>query len=94
MKLFWAMVLSLVLSGAGASGAAWACKGMGDNTHVGVITQVSAEEGRLTITDAETRGPIEFSAASAMLTPLNVGDRVVVSYETRDGKLIATTVTL
>lgn len=69
--------------------SSWACTAAGKNKHVGVITQVNAADRQFTIEDAETGEPMAFVTEPKLLGPLNIGDRVVVSYEEKDGTMIA-----
>jgi hypothetical protein len=71
------------------SGPAWACKGAGPNTHVGVITQLNAKDLQFTITDAETGEPMKFIADSKQLAALSMGDQIAVSYEDHNGTMVA-----
>lgn len=83
---------ALVLAASMMAASAFACSVMGPGHHVGKqVTQVDREHGSFTIIDAETNGPIEFSAAQEVLNQLNEGPGpVLVTYEEHDGKLIAT----
>jgi hypothetical protein len=71
------------------AGPAWACKGAGPNTHVGVITQLNAKDRQFTITDAESGKPMKFIADSKQMAALNMGDQIAVTYEDHNGTMVA-----
>ena len=70
--------------------AAWACKAAGPDTHVGMLQSVDAQAKSFTIIDAETRGPITFSADEAILNSLkDVKGMIGVLHEKAGGGLRA-----
>lgn len=72
------------------STTAWACKAAGPDTHVGMLQSVDAQAKSFTIIDAETRGPITFSADEAILNKLQgVNGRIGVLHEKVGGVLRA-----
>ncbi len=90
MKRWLAVVMGgLVVVSVAAVETAVACTAAGKDTHVGVVTQVNAAGRQLTIKDAETGSAISFVSESALIAPLKIGDQIVISYEAKDGKLVA-----
>ena len=71
---------------------AFACSMAGPGKHVGKqVTAVDAEAGTFTIVDAQSNGPIQFSANKALLDKVGEGPGpVLVSFEDHDGELVAT----
>lgn len=77
------------LLAAGSTGA-WACKAAGPDTHIGMLQSVDAQAKSFTIIDAETRGPITFSADEAILNSLqDVKGMIGVLHEKVGGVLRA-----
>ena len=90
MRMLMVVIVGLSLHlGVVSIETAEACTSAGKNTHVGVVTHVNAEEEQFTITDAETNGPMVFSSTPELLSPLNIGDRIVISYTENDGVMVA-----
>lgn len=86
-QLVAAIVGAFLVAG---STAAWACKAAGPDTHVGMLQSVDAEAKSFTIIDAETRGPITFSADEAILNNLkDIKGMIAVLHERVDGVLRA-----
>ena len=82
-----AIVGAILVAG---STTAWACKAAGPDTHVGMLQSVDAQAKSFTIIDAETRGPITFSADEAILSNLkDVKGLIAVLHERVDGVLRA-----
>ena len=82
-----ALVGALLAAG---STAVWACKAAGPDTHVGVLQSVDAQAKSFTIIDAETRGPITFSADEAILNNLkDVKGMIAVLHQKTGGVLRA-----
>ncbi|NIO40958.1 MAG: hypothetical protein GTO41_12725 [Burkholderiales bacterium] len=76
------------------SAGAWACKAAGPDTHVGMLQSVDTRAKSFTIIDAETRGPITFSADEAILNSLkDVRGMIAVLHEKVGGVLRALEVT-
>lgn len=76
------------------STTAWACKAAGPDTHVGMLQSVDTKAKSFTIIDAETRGPITFSADEAILNNLkDVKGMIAVLHEKVGGVLYALEVT-
>lgn len=76
------------------STTAWACKAAGPDTHVGMLQSVDTKAKSFTIIDAETRGPITFSADEAILNNLkDVRGMIAVLHEKVGGVLRALEVT-
>lgn len=84
-----AAVLILAIWVLGSAGTTWACKAAGPNKHIGSVTAIDAEAKTFTLRDAETEQLITFEATDKILKGLKVEDRVMVSYEEENGKLIA-----
>lgn len=83
-----AVTLGAVLA-LGSAGA-WACKAFGPDTHVGMLKSVDPAAKSFTIIDAETRGPITFSADEAILNNLkDVKGAIGVLHEKVGGVLRA-----
>lgn len=72
-----------------------ACSMAGEGKHVAKqVTAVDAEAGTFTIVDAQSNGPIQFSASKDLLAKISEGPGpVLVSYEDQDGKLVAVDIT-
>ena len=83
------MMVGLISVTAVVAAPAWACKGAGPDTHVGVVTQLNEKQRQFTITDAETGKPMIFIADSKQMAALKVGDQIAVNYEERDGAMVA-----
>ncbi|PCH61648.1 MAG: hypothetical protein COC05_00440 [Gammaproteobacteria bacterium] len=77
------------------SSPVFACSMAGEGKHVGKqVTAVDADAGTFTIIDIQSSGPIQFSASKDLLLKVNEGPGpVLVSYEDKDGELIATEIT-
>lgn len=73
----------------------WACSAAGDSKHIGSVTSVDQKAKKFTIKDAETQGPITFTATDEIIDSLkNHKGRVLVNFEkTSEGGLKATGVT-
>lgn len=74
---------------------ALACSMAGEGHHVGKqVTAIDADAGTFTIIDVESNAPIQFHASKALLDIVSEGPGpVLVSYEDRDGELVATDIT-
>jgi hypothetical protein len=73
-----------------ASTSGWACSVAGPGKHIGQVTNVDDQAGTVTLLDAETNEPIVFIASSDILKEVHAASgQVMISYEERDGKLIA-----
>ncbi|MBI1820915.1 MAG: hypothetical protein HYR79_04325 [Nitrospirae bacterium] len=79
-----AMVLGFTLST-----PAFACKGAGENAHMGVITAINLKDKTVTLKDAETGQSITFKAAETLLKSVKASDRAMISYKTEGKDLIA-----
>jgi len=74
--IYFTMLLSLT---AIAPGNVFACDAAGENTHVGQV--LSTQGNQFTIRDAQSGGPINFTADATMKGALPaVGDQVAVKY--------------
>jgi len=94
MRMMMAVLFGVLFTlNASTADIVWACSSAGKNVHVGVITQVNAADRLFTITDAETGEAMVFLSEPTLVQPLNIGDRVAVSYEEQDGKMIAKRIT-
>jgi hypothetical protein len=71
------------------SAPAFACKGAGENAHMGVITAINQVEKTVTLKDAETGQPIVFKASEAVLKSAIANARVMIHYKTEGKDLIA-----
>ncbi|MBL1432437.1 hypothetical protein JYT96_00365 [Gammaproteobacteria bacterium AH-315-C21] len=82
----------LVMIGGFIAAPVFACSMAGEGNHVGKqVTAVDVEAGTFTIVDAQSNGPIQFSASKDLLVKVSEGPGpVLVSYEDRDGELVAT----
>ena len=87
----WLVVVlgGIVVLSTVAVDTALACTAAGKNKHVGVVTQLNAASRQVTIKDAETGSAIVFVSEPTLIAPLKIGDQVTVSYEEKDGKMIA-----
>jgi len=81
--------VALMLAGALAlSTSAYACDAAGPNTHVGQV--LSVDGNHFTIRDAQTGGPISFTASDNMKGSLPAqGDQVVIKYSGDENALTA-----
>lgn len=90
-QLITAIVSAVLVLG---SAGTWACKAFGPDTHVGMLKSVDPAAKSFTIIDAETRGPITFSADEAILNNLkDVKGTIAVLHEKVGGVLRALEVT-
>jgi len=72
------------------STAGWACSAAGPGKHIGHVTNIDDQAGTVTLQDAETNEPIVFVASSDILKEVrSASGQIMISYEERDGKLIA-----
>ncbi|MBI3804960.1 MAG: hypothetical protein HY282_14490 [Nitrospirae bacterium] len=70
-------------------GDGWACSSMGPDKHVGVVKAINAPEGAITLIDAETGKPIQFTAPAALLKGVKVNDKAVVTFQMEGARLLA-----
>jgi len=69
---------------------AFACGGAGDHKHIGMVTAIDEQMKTFTIMDMELRKPITFSAVADILgKAASATSAVTVTYEEKDGQLIA-----
>ena len=80
------MVVALLLLPLGID-PVQACKSAGPNKHVGVLIGVSSDS--FVLRDAETQKELTFQASNEIIQKLEGKQRVVISFEEKDGKLIA-----
>ncbi len=70
--------------------AVFACSGAGDNKHIGMVISIDEQTKTFTIMDMELRKPITFSAVADILGKVaNATSTIAVTYEEKDGQLIA-----
>ncbi len=84
-------VAAMLAGGLALSTSAYACDAAGPNTHVGQV--LSVDGNHFTIRDAQTGGPITFTAAGEMKGPIPApGDQVAIKYSGDEKDLIAESV--
>ena len=88
MKKIAMSTLALVL-GFTLSTPAFACKGAGENAHMGVITAINLKDKTVTLKDAESGQPIVFKAAETLLKGIKTNDQALINYKTEGKDLIA-----
>jgi len=82
---------AMVMAGLTLSTSAHACDAAGPNTHVGQV--LSVDGNQFTIRDAQTGGPISFTAGEKMQGSLPApGDNVSIKYSGDEKDLIAESV--
>lgn len=86
------MVVALSACMVLGSSAVWSCSMAGPNTHIGVVTAMDPAAKTFTIQDAETRQSITFAATDALLKSIQKAQKVIVKFESKGGKLVASTV--
>ncbi|HEY5599424.1 MAG TPA: hypothetical protein VIK48_01925 [Candidatus Manganitrophaceae bacterium] len=86
----WIVWVGALLLGVSAFfGSAGACSSMGSDKHMGVVKEIDARQGVLTIIDAETGKPIRFTAAERLLKGIKINDKAVVTFKTEGDRLVA-----
>ena len=76
------------------TGSAWACGAAGNNTHVGDLMHVNAQQHTFTIQDAQSHNAITFAANNEIIEGLkNARGSIMVNYEENGDKLTAVGVT-
>lgn len=84
-------IAALMMAGLVLSTSAYACDAAGPNTHVGQV--LSVDGNHFTIRDAQTGGPISFTASKEMHGSLPApGDNVSIKYSGDEKDLIAESV--
>lgn len=68
---------------------AFACKGAGENAHMGVITAINQADKTVTLKDAETGQPIVFKASEDVLKTAIANSKVTIHYKKEGKDLIA-----
>ncbi|MDH3694116.1 MAG: hypothetical protein OER96_06050 [Gammaproteobacteria bacterium] len=72
-----------------------ACAAAGPNTHVGAVLSVKPEQGTFTIRDAQSMGPVTFTASESILESVqNSAGTVFVDFEQDGDTLKALSVTM
>jgi len=81
-------IAAMLIGGLALSTPALACDAAGPNTHVGQV--LSVDGNHFTIRDAQTGGPISFTASQQLQGSLPAaGDSVTVKYSGDEKDLIA-----
>jgi len=84
-------IAAMMMAGLALSTSAYACDAAGPNTHVGQV--LSVDGNHFTIRDAQTGGPISFTAGEKMQSSLPApGDNVSIKYSGDEKGLIAESV--
>lgn len=65
-----------------------ACSNLGPNTHAGIVKGIDLEEKTLTLIDAESGKPITFTASPSFLSPLEINNRVIVTFRSEERGLV------
>lgn len=94
-KILQRTLITAVLAGAlFITGAALACDSAGPSTHIGQLLSIDKDTQTFTIRDAESRGPITFSANAEIITALQgFAGNLMVNYQEGDMGLTALGVT-
>jgi len=67
-----------------------ACSNLGPGKHMGIVQIIDPIQGTFTIVDAETRRPVLFETAEALLKKVKIDDTIVVTYlKTEKNQFIA-----
>lgn len=73
-----------------ASGSAGACDAAGKSTHIGSLMTVNAEQKTFTIQDAQSHGPLTFSASKEIIDGLkDATGNIMVNYKIQGDGLTA-----
>jgi len=84
-------IAAIMMTGLALSAPAYACDAAGPNTHVGQVLSVAGNP--FTIRDAQTGGPIAFTAGEQMQGSMPAqGDNVAIKYSGDKKDLIAESV--
>jgi hypothetical protein len=84
-------IAAMMMAGLALSTSAYACDAAGPNTHVGQV--LSVDGNHFTIRDAQSGGPISFTAGEKMQGSLPApGDNVSIKYSGDEKDLIAESV--
>ena len=75
-----ALVLALTFLVTGAQVCAFACEGMGENVHAGVVKSVG--DLSFVLVDASTGSPLTFQTTLDQVTGLRPGEQIKVKYMT------------
>ena len=70
----------------------WACDSLGPDRHVGQVTQIDSQAGTFTILDAQTQGPMTFSALPEILQALVIHKPFIVTFRMTDHQMEAQSV--
>ena len=66
-----------------------ACSSLGTSTHAGIIEQIDAKAGTLTLIDAETGKSITFLVSPSLLGSLKPNSRVMIDFKVDGNALVA-----
>jgi len=81
-------IAAMLIGGLALSTSALACDAAGPNTHVGQV--LSVDGNQFTIRDAQTGGPISFTAGEHVQASMPApGDAVTIKYSGHENGLIA-----
>jgi len=84
-------IAAMMMTGLALSPSVYACDAAGPNTHVGQV--LSVDGNHFTIRDAQSGGPISFTAGEKMQGSLPApGDNVSIKYSGDEKDLIAESV--
>jgi len=84
-------IAAMMVAGLALSTSSYACDAAGPNTHVGQV--LSVDGNHFTIRDAQTGGPISFTASKEVQDSLPApGDHVSIKYSGDEKDLIAESV--
>ena len=84
------VLTALCLAAMGAPGIVLACDAAGENTHIGQVLSVDGQT--FTIRDAQSGGPISFTAGQQLKQMPAAGDTVAVEYSATHKVLTAESV--
>jgi len=84
-------IAAMLMGGLALSTSALACDAAGPNTHVGQV--LSVDGNHFTIRDAQTGGPISFTAGKEMHGSMPApGDNISIKYSGNEKNLVAESV--
>jgi len=88
LKIKLPVVVATVLFGfIVASLPAMACSNLGADKHLGVVQNIDAAKGELTVIDAESQQPIVFIIDAEALKGVKPNDTVIITFKSDNGRL-------
>lgn len=87
----WALALLIGALGSAALfvDSSSACSSMGPDKHVGIVKEIHLDRGVLTLIDAETGRPIQFTASTELLKEARINKKATITFKKESDRLAA-----